>query len=503
MNSDPLSEAQEFLKISSEFNLGNLTTEKINPLSRNLSSLAQNNISEALTIIKKIDQEALDAILNKKNEIYEFYLTVKKQLASGNKIFLCGCGATGRLSIALETIFRKKYQTNQVIGFMAGGDFAYIKSVESFEDRMSYGVRQLTELGFTDKDLVIGITEGGETSFVIGATIHAAQVSQHKPYFLYCNPDDVLMPIKRSQDVITHQNISKLNLTCGPMALSGSTRMQATTVQMLVMGVALMFDNKISKEKFYIELETVVNELKNLSYDFLSSYIKNEADHYKKGGIVTYQTSEDLAVSILTDTTERSPTFSLMSFEKNDEKHLALCYLSLELTKNSEEAWEKMLGRAPRGLNWELETVKIDNKEIYKFDISENAIHRRAKKNNHQVFKVLLKNNFIFDFLGEKMEIPKSQFDLMNHLRIKLWLNAHSTIVMGRMERYQDNVMTFVRTSNNKLIDRACRYAQELLKNRGKLVSYEEIVKTLFLLKPQMKPEDSIVLTIVQYYLNA
>jgi N-acetylmuramic acid 6-phosphate etherase len=41
---------------------------------------------------------------------------------------------------------------------------------------------------------------------------------------------------------------------------------------------------------------------------------------------------------------------------------------------------------------------------------------------------------------------------------LKIILNTHSTIVMARMGKVLSNFMTWVRPSNNKLIDRAIRY---------------------------------------------
>ena len=51
---------------------------------------------------------------------------------------------------------------------MAGGDYALIKSVEGFEDFTAFGKKQIADLGVSAKDVVFAITEGGETSFVIG-----------------------------------------------------------------------------------------------------------------------------------------------------------------------------------------------------------------------------------------------------------------------------------------------------------------------------------------------
>ena len=44
---------------------------------------------------------------------------------------------------------------------------------------------------------------------------------------------------ERSRKVLENPTIKKLNLTVGPMALAGSTRMQASTAQMLAAGLAL------------------------------------------------------------------------------------------------------------------------------------------------------------------------------------------------------------------------------------------------------------------------
>jgi N-acetylmuramic acid 6-phosphate etherase len=115
-----------------------------------------------------------------------------------------------------------------------------IKADEEFEDLPDYGARQLMELGFGTNDLLISTTEGGETPFVIGATEKATEVSTRAPYFLYCNPDEILIEcVERSRRVIDNERIRKLNLTVGPMAISGSTRMQSTTILMFAVGLAL------------------------------------------------------------------------------------------------------------------------------------------------------------------------------------------------------------------------------------------------------------------------
>ena len=55
-------------------------------------------------------------------------------------------------------------------------------------------------------------------------------------FFVYNNPDDDLAaPVRRSREVLDDPRIEKVNLTTGPMAITGSTRMQATSIELLAM----------------------------------------------------------------------------------------------------------------------------------------------------------------------------------------------------------------------------------------------------------------------------
>jgi N-acetylmuramic acid 6-phosphate (MurNAc-6-P) etherase len=124
---------------------------------------------------------------------------------------------------------------NRTFSVMAGGDYALIKSVEGFEDFSAFGRKQLRDLDVRAGDVVFAITEGGETSFVIG-TAWEGVASGAKVYFVYNNPDEILCrQVERSREIIEDPRIEKINLTTGPMAIAGSTRMQATSIQLCVL----------------------------------------------------------------------------------------------------------------------------------------------------------------------------------------------------------------------------------------------------------------------------
>jgi N-acetylmuramic acid 6-phosphate etherase len=76
-------------------------------------------------------------------------------------------------------------------------------------------------------------------------------------------------------------------------------------------------------------------------------------------------------------------------------------------------------------------------------------------------------------------------------------LNTHSTLVMGRLGRYEGNVMTFLRASNNKLIDRAIRYIDLILKTKKISLTYSELAHGLFEMIEKTPADHSIVLATV------
>src|SRR5688572_2950644 len=241
----------DFLKIADQFKLGALTTETSHPVTGNLSEVAKEDIAAGLKLLLEVD----DDVVRKYREFADsgrarkIADTVSATLKRGGNIYFTGCGSTGRLSIQLASIWRDYWQRsegvaalefeNRAFPVMAGGDFALIKAVEGFEDFTEFGKKQIGDLGVNSKDVVFAITEGGETSFVIGTAWKGVEVGA-KVYFVYNNPDDVLCQhVQRSREVIQDARIEKINLTTGPMGITGSTRMQATSIQLAVIATIL------------------------------------------------------------------------------------------------------------------------------------------------------------------------------------------------------------------------------------------------------------------------
>jgi N-acetylmuramic acid 6-phosphate etherase len=492
-----------FLEISSQFKLGHLVTESFHPQTTELSILVKKDISLALKLLQDVDHTALGLLESKKDTLWDLATEIRQTLEQGHKIFMCGCGATGRLSLVLETLFRQKYgQTSQVFSFMAGGDFALIKSVESFEDRTEYGERQLMELGFGPDDLLLASSEGGETPFVIGAAQRAAAFSSRKPYFLYCNPDESLQGIQRSREVIESSQIKKINLTVGPMAISGSTRMQASTALMFGIGVGLLHRHE-SRADFDLFYQDFLHRLKLTHYEAMAPLTEIETLLYHKEQYLNYVTDPFLAISILTDTTERSPTFSLRGFENRLDHGAphALAYLFIPESETSGHAWSELLWRSPRALEWAELNGRINLERVFGFDISLQGMKNRSLHIPTEEFSIMYDDGrVIFKCQNEEALFEWGEDPLFNHLMVKMLLNAHSTLIMGKLERYEGNVMTWVRPSNNKLIDRAARYVQQILKQQNKTPDYQEIILKIFEEIETLNDNEPVVMKVVEKF---
>jgi N-acetylmuramic acid 6-phosphate etherase len=499
---------EAFLAIADQFQLGKLPTEQPHPMTRKLALLARTAIGEAIEAFAAVDREALQEVIYKEDRIEALIRDLRSTIDAGGRLFLCGCGATGRLALTLEALHRTEFSSHpeiadQVISFMAGGDAALVRSIEAFEDFPDYGARQLLELGFGEKDRLIAITEGGETPFVIGAAEKAAEISHEKPWFLYCNPDEILASVaERSKRILENKCIEKFNLTVGPMALTGSTRLQATSVQLMATGIALRA--VFTSESCQGQLEAMLQAYQSVDFQSLAPFIEAEARTYAEGQFVRYET-DTYGLTVLTDTTERSPTFSLVPFENrlSPQDPPALAYLHLPEEPTPHAAWKALLGREPRTLEWEELGGIASHDRLMGFDISEAANSWRTHNCAPAEEKpfTIYGPGPILAFSGMQWNLQLEGYSsLVQNLLLKLALNLHSTLVAARMERFEGNLMTYVRPSNAKLIDRAARYVLHLADARYLAdPTYEQVVETLFEIRSQihsgkLPPDSPVVL---------
>ena len=378
MNADAQKHAEQFLAISDGFRLGDLVTESSHPVTAELSLVADLCIQDALKLLFRVDDDVVAAYRSwiESGAPERISGVVVDALRSKGRVFFTGCGATGRLSIQLDAIWRGFWESrddasvwgDRTRSVMAGGDYALIKSVEGFEDFTQFGAKQIDDMGVGSRDVVFAITEGGETSFVIGTAWQGLD-NGAKVYFVYNNPDDILRShVTRSREIIGNPRIEKINLTTGPMAIMGSTRMQATSIQLCVMLTILEMvvrtlsgegDSSAVPQQFLASLETVHDTLLSPDIrDQLAKLVSLEETAYRDGRKSGYF-ADLLGIDVLTDTTERSPTFCIPAFRKWDDANASQSWAYLFLPHaDTESAWEQLLKRPVRCLAWDEEQIR-------------------------------------------------------------------------------------------------------------------------------------------------
>lgn len=565
--------AEVFLRDAVEFRLGPLVTEAWHPRSTELSQIARQDAAAGLAILFDVDRDVVETYdrWSRSGQPEELRDDLVAALEGGGRVFFTGCGATGRLSIQLASIWRAFWQDRRERGLatplpdawegraesvMAGGDYALIKSVEGFEDFAPFGRRQIADLGVSKGDMVFAITEGGETSFVIGTAWQGLEAGA-RVVFVYNNPDDVLRAhVKRSREVIDEPRIRKVNLTTGPMAITGSTRMQATSIELLAMltvlemtlrevlarggaaepGVAQSGD---VPEAMRDGLRAVHAELRGERLrGALARLVEAEEEVYRRGSRTSYF-ADSLAVDVLTDTTERSPTFCTPAFRKCDDEEASESWAFLFTpAPTTEEAWERLLRRAPQTIEWTEEDLctlldeeaaekqgailsEIRRRELLRFRIGLDGVAHRPARAGDGVTAVVAERDLPLleaggtfarqlaqareagaagaviavgrgaalarltatagakesDGLLAALEVPATPFllDPLTRIGVKMLLNALSTCTMVRLGRVLGNRMIWVVPSNLKLVDRSTRYIRDLAG-----VSYEDACRALF-----------------------
>lgn len=524
--SDAVEKARAFLREEKAFRLGTLLTESSHPKTYQLSQTIQADIAAGIRQLLSVDEDiaaASERLFAQAgyNRLIDAFLSA---MNAGRRIFFTGCGATGRLSILLEAAWRRFWREMErqwpeaakmwplCISVMAGGDFALIKSVEGFEDFPDFGRHQLREAGVQAGDVVVAITEGGETPFVIGTAWEGLDRGA-EVFFVYNNPTALLAEhVERSRQVIEEPRIVKLDLTTGPMAVMGSTRMQATTAELLVVGAALetailrwlrnrrsqvAWDVR-SREEYARLFGKLLSDLSApAAVDTLSRVTQFEEAIYRRHGLVTYM-ADSLLLDVLTDTTERSPTFMVPPFRKDGDTRSPVSWAFVkDPHRVTEEAWEQMLQRPPRGLQWGPETYRdlnappriqanpprLDNAEIHRFRIGNEPDAPRTEAADSAMVAVGLCDEVkwalpvpvrfektaaitvgseksaldVDEHFHFACELPASPLRQCEHLAIKLVLNTISTATMVRMGRVIGNAMVWLSPSNKKLIDRGTR----------------------------------------------
>ena len=445
---NPSAESVDYVHNKKPFQLHTLLTEQRHSKTMDLSFVIKKDVSEGLRQIFSVDEDIsrkFKLMSQDTTLLTQAVRAVSQAIRDEKKIYIYGCGATGRLSKQMESAIWRPFWTkvkqqkfwetlksslpedieDRLIGEMTGGDRALISSLEGFEDLQLMGKLQLEDRGIERGDAIFCITEGGETSSVIGTILSAVDLygspseetmedARNHLYFIYNNPDTVLLPFERSRRVIEHPAITKIDLATGPQAITGSTRMQATTSETFVMGLILEagtydilkdllsqkeleqlgFSQAPKIEKRLQEFEKIQKLLVS-SIEDVARFTALESETYKNKRLVTYFAKKAL-ITVFIDCTERSPTFHLFPLDTIQVERRK-CWLQVWTeAEDGQHAWQNFLGRNFRGLD-EISYKDSFEKVIQDPYLKKAALTSLAKAGSNQ------EKLYDFSFSGENI----------------------------------------------------------------------------------------------------
>ncbi|MDP6928812.1 MAG: SIS domain-containing protein [Planctomycetota bacterium] len=434
---DRCPESVDYIENKREFHLHDLLTEQRHDRTWDLGSQVMDDTQGGLRAILSVDEDIEHRLAELSRSPVDLERAVEAIVAcvqGGRRVYLYGCGATGRLVKQMESGFWRPFWTRlgrkdragALIGEMTGADRALVSSLEGFEDLALLGELQLQDHGIEVGDVVICVTEGGETSSVIGTLMAAAARYQERDfedarshlYFVYNNPDEVLRPFERSRSVLDHPAITPINLTTGPQVIAGSTRTQAATIETFVLGVLLeeaayrLLREELSAEELaaagFVGDPGIAGRLSDFtatrtavsgSVEELSRFTEMETMTYRRGGAATYFAGEAI-LTMFIDCAERSPTFRLFPLDRVDLSPRRSWVQVWTDADSADQAWLRILGRPFRGLDPEvyrrpledrvqdpylrqaalasLEMAGHDQRHCYDFSASLDNIERRS-----------------------------------------------------------------------------------------------------------------------------
>jgi N-acetylmuramic acid 6-phosphate etherase len=270
----------------------------------------------------------------------------------------------------------------------------------------------------------------------------------------------------------------------------------------------------------------------------LARLVETEERIYRAGGRTSYF-ADALGIDVLTDTTERSPTFCTPAFRQWDDAEASESWAFLFTpAETTDAAWPGLLRRAPHTVEWterELRSLldeeaaarqtavvrDIGYRDLMRFRIGlDGMADRPFRKGDAGVvvtsgadLRLLASADAAFTrqidaasaagaetvlvavgrrgevdrlvssaggrLAGQAVALTLSDtpflIDPMARVGAKLLLNALSTCTMVRLGRVLGNRMIWVVPSNLKLIDRSARYIRDLTG-----VSYEGACHALF-----------------------
>ena len=264
--------------------LGHLSTEGARPERAQIDRLPTEELAR---LMNEDDQAVAQAVAAARSQIAAAVDAIVPRLEAGGRLIYVGAGTAGRLGVLDASECGPTFNSDQVVGYIAGGPGAVSTATESAEDDASAGA----DIPVTAADAVVGISASGRTPYVLGAIEHASRQGA-LTVGLACNTGSPLSA------AVTHP----IEVVVGPEFIAGSTRLKAGTAQKLVLNMLstltmvrlgktygnLMVDVRVTNEKLRDRATRIVEQVTGASHEDAARALAQAGDDAKLASLMLH-----------------------------------------------------------------------------------------------------------------------------------------------------------------------------------------------------------------------
>ncbi len=182
---------------------------------------------EIVDLLAAEDATVPGAVARAREAIAQAMALVEASFRAGGRLVYVGAGTSGRLGVLDASECPPTFGTppEMVIGLIAGGLPALVRSAEGVEDDVNAGREIMDARAVASSDTVIGIAASGVTPYVRAALGRAQELGARTVLVACAEPPALL---RESCDAC-------VVVDTGPEPITGSTRMKAGTATKLVL----------------------------------------------------------------------------------------------------------------------------------------------------------------------------------------------------------------------------------------------------------------------------
>lgn len=263
------------------------STEKRNERSMDIDL---HNSLEIISIINEEDSLVAAAVKEELPQIARAVDKIVEAIGKQGRLIYLGAGTSGRLGVLDASECPPTYGTEPglVHGIIAGGNYALTNAVENIEDSTEQVIKDLEEIQFSNRDVLVGIAASGRTPYVLAGLNYAKKLGA-TTVALVTNKNT---PVGSAADI-------EIAVEVGPEVITGSTRMKSGTAQKMVLNMLstasmvrlgkvygnLMVDVKTANKKLYSRAERIVMQATGIEESEAKNLL-TQCDYHVKTAIV-------------------------------------------------------------------------------------------------------------------------------------------------------------------------------------------------------------------------